>query len=135
MQGNTDVTTVSAVDTFYKLQGKTTPGDFVSKFDVSVSNRATYTGVVTQLFEVTHIISVESGNNKLIQLKNSVNGVTSDQSISESTTSGNNVAENISSIDVVRLSENDYIEAFVANASSQDDITGTSLTTLIKRLL
>lgn len=135
MQGNVTSTVISTSGTFVKIAGSTSSGALVEQFDVTTtSNRAVYTGGLTQFFEVKHIASTLSGNNKLIQLRNSKNGVTSVQSQAESTTSGNNKAENIVSQDIVQLSTNDYIEAFVTNASDTTNITATNLTTIIKRL-
>jgi hypothetical protein len=127
------VTAVAEADTYYKLNTTTTQG-FKRGDLVHSNNRITYTGATTAVFSVQGIVSLESGNNKQIHVAFFQNEVIKSCSEQQITTSGAGKASNISFQCLAELAQNDYIEVFVENATSADNITLDNLNVIVKQL-
>lgn len=133
MQGNVTVTDIVTQGVFVKVAGTTSMGPFVEKFSAS-NNRLTYTGALTGYFKATAICSANSGNNQLLTFRLAKNDTTTPSSESRVNTSGNGRTENVKVQDIFSLVTGDYIEVFVANGSSDTDITVTDYSLIIERL-
>jgi len=135
MQGNATVTTIAAAGTFVKIAGTTTTGTYVEKFDVTTtSNKGVYSGSLTGFYKVEIVAGCTSGNNKELELAIYKNGVITTPSRSKGTTTGTGKAENIVSHDIIELSTNDYVEAFITNNTGTTNITVEDLNVTIVRL-
>lgn len=135
MQGNTTATVTSSISTFFKVQGITTAGSYVEKFDVTTtSNKAIYTGSLTGFYKVVVMTSCTSGNNKELEIAIYKNGSILTPSRSKSTTSGSGRAENISSQDIVELETNDYIEVYLANNTGTSNVISEDMNVIITRI-
>jgi hypothetical protein len=133
MQDNVTATTITVEDTYYKVSGTTTVGQYIEKF-THTNNRLTYVGAFIGYFKVSAFMSVTSGNNNVIAFRVAKNGTTIAQSTSKSTTSGAGRSENIKLSDIVELNTNDYIEVFVTNTSGTNVVTVESLNLICERL-
>lgn len=135
MNGNATATVVVSDSTFYKVAGTTSSGAFVEKFDVTgASNRAVYQGALKGFYKVTAIATLSSGNNHQVAFRVAVDGTTSAQSESRTTTNGSGKSENMICSDIVLLSNANYVEIFVANYTSATDVTVEDLNVIIERL-
>jgi len=132
MTSNATATTVSVINTYYKIAGVTLSGTYVEKFTLT-DNKALYVGALSGLYKVSAMVSLTSGNTNVISARIAKNGTTSEQSTSKTTTSGTGKSENVGCFDIVSLSTNDYIEIFVAN-DTLSNITVSELTVIIERL-
>jgi hypothetical protein len=130
MVNNVTATTITDAN-FVKVAGTTTNGLYIQRF-TNTNNRATYTGTVTQFFTVSAIVSANAGNNQLLIMRIAKNGVTIAASEMQATTSGNGRSESIKCQTVVLLSQNDYIEVFIANSTAPTNITATELNVIIQ---
>jgi len=130
MNGNATTTTISSIGVAVKVAGTTTSSSITQKF-TNTDNRATYIGSLTRFFKVTASLSVESGNNNQIGVYIAKNGTLISESEVLGTTSGTGRGENIVAQTLVQLSENDYIEIFIENESSTNNITVTDLNVII----
>lgn len=130
MNGNATTTTISATNTPVKVSGTTTSASITQKF-TNTNNRGTYNGSFTRYFKVTATLSLESGTNNQIGCYIAKNGSVLGDSEVYGTTSGTGRAENIVVQTLVELSENDYIEIFVENASAVSNVLVTDLNTII----
>jgi hypothetical protein len=133
MQGNATATTVSATNTFYKIAGTTSPGQFVEKFTLT-NNRATYAGALVGFFKITAIITLTSGSNNVIAGRVAFNGTTLNSSQSKATANGSGRAENMVVSDIVQLQTTNYIEIFLSNNSATNNITVEDMNVIIERL-
>lgn len=131
MNNNLTSTVIGIVNTPYKISGVTSSAPITQKFN-NTNNRATYVGSITRYFKVTTTLSAESGNNNQIGCYISKNGIVINESEVYGTTSGTGRAENIVIQTLVELSTNDYIEIFVENATSANNILVTNLNTIIQ---
>jgi len=131
MNGNTTATAVAAKNTEYKAAGTTTSGSLTSKF-TNTDNRATYTGSIERIFTVSATLSVTSGNNNQIGMYVAKNGTVIPESETYMTTNGSGRAEAAAIQAIVTLATNDYVEIFVENATSVNNITVTELNVIIQ---
>jgi hypothetical protein len=108
-------------NTFYKLLGNTSPGDFVSKFTVT-ENRATYVGALSTAFLVSAVVTfTTSSNNQNMALRVAKNGVTLISSeVKARTGIGADRLEAVPLQAVVSLTQGDFIEIWIANESSNN---------------
>ena len=135
MQGNSTATTISTSGTFAKIAGTTSSGTYVEKFDVTTTNnKGVYSGSLTGFYKVEIVAGCTSGNNKELELAIYKNGVITTPSRSKGTTTGSGKAENIVSHDIIELSTNDYVEAFITNNTGTTNITVEDLNVTIVRL-
>ena len=130
MNGNETNTVVASTGVAYKVLGTTTSSAVTQKF-TNTDNRATYIGSLTRFFKATASLSVESGNNNQIGVYIAKNGTLINESEVYGTTSGTGRGENIVVQTLVQLSENDYIEIFVENDTSTNNIKVTDLNVII----
>ena len=133
MTNNATVTTISTVDTPVKALGTTTANTINQKF-THTDNRLTYVGALIRDFQVTATVSLTSGNNKVIGVYVAKNGVVIPSSEMYSTTSGSGRAESLTCQTILELNENDYVEIWVENSSTSDDITVEYLNVICKSL-
>ena len=134
MNANATVTDIVTVSTPVKVAGTTTSNALTQKF-TNTNNRATYTGGLTRIFNITAILSVTStSSNDQIGCYVAKNGTVIDSSEGYLTTNASNRAENITVQSVIELSTNDYIEIFVENATDSSDVTVTDMNVLIKSI-
>jgi hypothetical protein len=135
MQGNATATTVSASDVEYKAAGVTTLDTSVSqKFSMPVDNRLQYDGAINRQFRCTAMLTVTSGNNVQVGVYFAKNGTPIVNSEMYATTDGNGRFENMAVQTVVELTQGDYMEVFVENATNTTDITLADLSAIIEAL-
>lgn len=133
MQGNSTETPIAVQGTFYKVLGTTSAGSAIEKF-THTNNRLTYVGALSAEFKISVTLSATSGNNRVLAFRIAIDGVTSAQSESKSTSSGNGRSENISLLDAVSLTTGAYIELFCANTTNTDNITVEELNIIVTKL-
>ena len=133
IQGSASATTIASQGTFYKVEGTTTPGAYISRFTTAVNNRATFTGDATSFFKVTATISVTGQNNRNLSFRVAKNGVTIPTSQASTTTDGVNNIVPATCLSIVQLSTGDYIEIFVANNSNTSNVAVSDMSVIIER--
>ena len=131
MHANATATVIAATNTPVKVSGATTSSAITQKF-TNTDNRATYNGSLVRLFKVSASLSLQSGNNKTIGCYISKNGIISNDSEVYVNTDGVGKAESMHVQTLLELSENDYVEVWIENASSITDITVTDLNLIIQ---
>lgn len=135
MQGNATATVVSATDVEYKAAGVTTLDTSVSqKFSMPVDNRLQYDGAINRQFRCTAMLTVTSGNNVQVGVYFGKNGTPIVNSEMYATTDGNGRFENMAVQTVVELTQGDYMEVFVENATNTTDITLADLSAIVEAL-
>jgi hypothetical protein len=134
MNGNATVTTISLIDTWYKISGTTTANSYTQRFDNSTTNRCVYTGPDKQLFRTSAIISLTDGSNRTYDVGVAKNGVVQTDSIFEVTTSSGGRIDNMSTQYLTELTTGDYIELFIRNNTDDSDPTITHLSINITRV-
>jgi hypothetical protein len=130
MNGNATATVITQ-GVPVKAAGTTSSSSITSKF-TNTDNRATYEGALTRFFKVTATLSVTSGNNNQIGVYIAKNGGVIAESEVYGTTSGSGRAENIVVQTLVELTATDYIEIWVENDSSSQNITVTDMNVIIE---
>lgn len=133
MTNNATATTISATNTPVKALGTTTANTINQKF-THTDNRLTYVGALIRDFQVTATVSLTSGNNKVIGVYVAKNGTVITSSEMYSTTSGSGRSESLTCQTILELNENDYVEIWVENSSTTDDITVEYLNVICKSL-
>jgi hypothetical protein len=133
MNNNATATTISASNTFVKGAGTTTAGSVNQRFTLT-DNRATYIGALNGIFKVTISVSATSGNNQDLRFRVAKNGTTIAQSEVQETTSGSGRSQTLICQDLVSLVTDDYIELWVANGSSSQNITVENLNLIIEKI-
>ena len=135
MQGNATATTVSASDVEYKAAGITVLDTSVSqKFSMPANNRLQYDGAINRQFRCTAMLTVTSGNNVQVGVYFGKNGTPITNSEMYATTDGNGRFENMAVQTVVELTQGDYMEVFVENATNTTDITLADLSAIVEAL-
>jgi len=134
MNGNATATTFAGVGVPTKILGTTTDNSLSQKF-THTSNRSTYTGGRTRIFNVSSVTTIiSSSSNDQVGVYVAKNGAVINSSETYITTNASNRAENAFVQTVVELETNDYIEIWVENNSDSSSLTAQSLNTLIKAL-
>jgi len=134
MNGNAILTDIVSTGVPVKVAGVTTSNALSQKF-TNTSNRATYNGGFPRIFDVTAIASVTSASsNDQIGFYLAKNGVALLDTVMVLTTNTSNRAENTVIQTIVELSNGDYIEIFIANATDTSDVTVTHLNVLTKSI-
>lgn len=134
LNGNSTATTISGTSTDVLVAGTWTPGD-TENFSASTGGRLTYTGAETIRFNVTAAISLlraaGSGNiNASVAL--AYNGSVSSLSKRIGTTNQTN-KHTISLPYTIEMAQNDYLELYVSNQSTADNLTVTDATFMASR--
>ena len=130
MNGNATETVIAAIGAEVKVAGTTTSGAVTSKF-TNTNNRATYIGAIDRLFKLTATMSVESGNNNVIGIYVAKNGALITDSEVYITTNAGGRVEGAAVQAIVQLEATDYLEIWVENATSMNDITVTNMNVII----
>lgn len=133
MNANATATNIVTTNVFVKGAGTTNQGAISQRFTLT-DNRATYIGALSGIFKITISLSATSGNNQPLRFRVAKNGTTIAQSEVEETTSGNGRSQTLICQDLVDLVTNDYLELWVANGSTAQDITVENLNVIIERL-
>lgn len=123
LSDNTTATSISATNTPVKVAGSTSAGLLSSSFSHS-SGRLTYTGANSGKFLVTVAMSLELvGSNDKVKAYVAKNGtIQSKSEINQNLDATGDVA--VLPINaIVELTDTDYIEVFIANETTTDNIT------------
>lgn len=131
MNGNATATAVASTGVAYKVAGTTTNGTLTSKF-THTNNRQTYIGSITRPFFISATLSVESGNNNQIGVYIAKNGTILTDSEVYITTNAGGRAEGATVQTLATITSTDYIEIFVENDTSTNNITVTDLNVIIQ---
>ena len=118
---------------FEKIEGTTTASPENEKFS-HTNNRLTYTGGITREFVITASCSANSVTTPAanITVRIAKNGVTIAESESQATTSSAGRNENFFCQALVQLAQNDFIELFIANNTSANNLLVTELNVLTR---
>lgn len=122
MQGNTTETTIVTQSTPVLIAGTWT-AQSQENFTASTAGRLTYTGASPRVFIVDVVITADTatGDNKVVSLYLAKNGaVIAGSEISVDVSNG--VEKTLTSLWIVSLSTNNYLEAFIANDTDDVDI-------------
>jgi hypothetical protein len=122
-------TTIATQDVYVKAAGTTAAiGSNAHLITPSTSNRLTYTGTSPRNFIVTGTLSYTHAavGAIIVGVKIAKNGTVIDSSRVQVTTA-NAVTGTLSVIADVELTEDDYVEAWVANHTATDNITVTHM--------
>lgn len=133
MNGNATPTIISAIGTAVKVAGTTTSASITQKF-TNTDNRATYNGAILRDFKVTVVLSAISGNNNEVGIYIAKNGTLVTESEVYITTNSGGRAEGGVAQTIVALNQDDYIEVFVENSTSDADITVSELSVVVEAL-
>jgi len=133
MNGNTTATVISAIGTAVKVAGTTTSAAITQKF-TNTDNRSTYNGAILRDFKVTVVLSANSGNNNEIGIYIAKNGTLITESEIYITTNAGGRAEGGVVQTIVALTQDDYIEVFVENSTSDTNITVSELSVIVEAL-
>jgi hypothetical protein len=133
MLNNSTQTVIASAGVPVKIAGTTTANTINQKF-THTDNRLTYTGGLLRNFQISGTASFTSGNNQVIGLYVSKNGTLLTNSEMYATTSGSGRAESIHIQTILELDENDYIEIWIENDNSSQDITVEFLNLICKSL-
>jgi hypothetical protein len=126
-------TAIASPDTWVKLNTTTTQG-FSRNGLVHSNNRITWTGATTRIFELSGIVSLQSGNNNDIHVAFFKSGnlhPCSEQSVS---TSGIGKSGNIAFQCLIELAQNDFVEVFVKNSTSTTNIVLDTVNVIVKQM-
>lgn len=133
MTNNATASDIISADTPIKIAGTTTANSINQKF-THTDNKLTYVGALIRDFQISANASFTSGNNQVIGLYVAKNGVVISSSEMYATTSGSGRAESINCQTITSLDENDYIEMWIENATSTNDIVVEYLNVIVKSL-
>ncbi len=118
---------------FEKIEGTTTASSVNQKFS-HTNNRLTYTGGLTKEFVITASVSANSvtTNAANITVRIAKNGTTIADSESQATTSQTGRNENFFSQTIVSLAPNDFIEMFITNNTTANNLLATELNLIVR---
>lgn len=131
MNGNATTTVIGAAGTPTKVLGTTTNSSITEKF-THTDNRATYAGAITRIFKVSTTLSCESGNNNQVGCYIAKNGLVISESEVYITTNGAGRFEGATIQTLLQMATGDYIEIFVENNTSANNILVTDLNTIVQ---
>ncbi len=118
---------------FEKIEGTTTPSTVNEKFS-HTNNRLTYTGGISREFVITASCSANSVTTPAanITVRIAKNGITLAESESQATTSQAGRNENFYCQTIIEMTTNDYVEMFIANNTSANNLLVTELNLVIR---
>ena len=128
------VTTVVSSGTWYKLNTTGTTSLFSRGELVHTNNKVTYTGTTAKVFEIEGIIAISSGNNQEIHASFFKNNSLYPCSEQSTITSSGGKSTAFPFHCVVELQTNEYVEVFVKNQTSTDNITLNNVNVIVKEL-
>ena len=134
MQNNATATVIGALSTPIKVAGTTVNSTLTQKF-THTNNRVTYTGAINESFKVNVNLSLSSGNNNEVGVYVAKNGVEIDESETYLTTNSGGKVENGFCQLITNLSQGDYIEVWVENATAINNITVEFLSVIVSKVL
>lgn len=123
--------TVVARSTPTKAEGATSPSTINQRFSHS-NNRLTYIGALSLSFKAEVQLSLSSGNNQELHVWIAKNGSPVLDSEMHVNTSGNGRTSSFGVQAIIDLSSSDYVELFVANDSSANNITVEQMNMIIQ---
>lgn len=124
MQGNSTATVISSTATPVKAAGTFTVGDVSTGFTADTTGRITDAEAQTHRHIINAIatLDVASGSNHLISMYIAINGsVIAETKMSDTISAG--LPRSVATFLNAEISNADYIEIFVRNESTTDDIT------------
>lgn len=127
------VTTIDTIDTWVKLNTNTTLG-FSRNGLAHTNNRITRSGATTRVFRLEGILSASSGNNNVIHVAFFKNGNLWPCSEQDSAVGGTGKSTAIPFHCLIELATNDYVEVYVKNASSANNITLDNVNVIVQQL-
>ena len=118
---------------FEKIEGTTVASSINQKFS-HTNNRLTYTGGITKEFVVTASVSANSVSTQAanITIRIAKNGTTIADSESQATTSQAGRNENFFCQTIATLVPNDFIEMFIANNTTVNNLLATELNLIVR---
>lgn len=124
---------ITTQSVFEKILGTTTASATNQKFS-HTNNRLTYTGGIAKEFVVSASISANSVTTATanITVRIAKNGTTIADSESQATTSAAGRNENFFCQTIVSLAPNDFIEVFIANNTSGQNLLATELNLIVR---
>lgn len=130
---NATENTIATQGVFEKIEGTTVASSVNEKFSHS-SNRLTYTGGIARDFVITASCSANSVQTAAanITVRIAKNGVTLADSESQATTSQSGRNENFYCQTIIQMTTNDYVEMFIANNSTANNLLVTELNLVIR---
>lgn len=130
---NATQNSIAVQGTFEKIEGTTTASPINQKFSHSL-NRLTYVGGLTKEFVISASCSVNSvvTPSAVLLVRIAKNGATIAESEAQATTSNAGRNENFYCQAIINLAPNDYIELFVANDTSTNNVIVTDLNVLVR---
>lgn len=124
LHGNATATVITIQNTPVKVAG-TFVTDVAASFTTDATGRLTYTGSTTTVVQfVASVTLVPVGTNQLLTIQLAKNGVPITNAKMTRTVSAG-VSGNVSIVFNISMATSDYVELFVANNSSTNDITVT----------
>jgi len=124
LHGNATATAITTQDTPVKVAG-TFITDAAASFTTDATGRLTYTGSTTTVVQfVASVTLVPVGTNQLLTIQLAKNGVPITNAKMTRTVSAG-ASGNVSIVFNISMATSDYVELFVANNSSTNDITVT----------
>ena len=124
LHGNATATVITIQNTPVKVAG-TFVTDAAASFTTDATGRLTYTGSTTTVVQfVASVTLVPVGTNQLLTIQLAKNGVPITNAKMTRTVSAG-VSGNVSIVFNISMATSDYVELFVANNSSTNDITVT----------
>ena len=116
------LTNIVTQNTYVKVAGTTTAG-ILSNFTHTSGNTLTYTGTVTRKFFITAALSFHGSATDEYNFVIYKNGALVSSSGISVTGKGANDLAHVSSQCIIELASTNYIEVFVTNTSSANDVT------------
>jgi len=135
MQGNATATTVSAINTFYKIAGTTTPSADNSKFTHS-NNRLTCNAIINRKYLIQATLSFTSTASNVCEFGfyDSQLGTVRTPSRTKSTANVAGRAESVTFFCIVNMDNGDFIEVHGANRTGANNITVDDLNFIITEI-
>jgi hypothetical protein len=133
MNGNAVATVISTIGAAVKVLGTTTSAPISQRF-TNTPNRATYIGAIQRDFKVSAVMSVESGNNNVVGIYITKNGLLLIESEIYITTNAGGRAEGATCQVILEMLDGDFIEVFVENDTSTTNITVTDMNVIVEAL-
>lgn len=123
MANNATQTTIVSTASYVKIAGTTIAGQNIN-FTAAIPNRLTYIGIPNKIFRINCFVTISqpNGNNQDMYLALFKNGVLLTSSESNLSNTSTNQKIPITSSAPVLLATNEYVEAFVRNATGTNNI-------------
>lgn len=135
LDNNATVTTISASDTWTLVEGTSSEGYGNSPKWIHSNQRLTYIGNVTQDFYISGVFTVESAFNlQTLAVTLGLNGTPQDNEAIEIRVQQSNQPYTITGVGLVSISNGDYIELFVKNMNTSQNITVTNFNVIIQKI-